>query len=219
MGFGGGMPDLGGADPNMVGMPPMPMESFNPAANITQTFDPTKRKDLSRRNSDERVGDLRGQPEDEIISTEDVSDSTRDALDTEGIRRDVTSPMGIDETIKYTHSLLERYRKHAKYVEARLIDKVFYKEMPWFRPASVRASSCSSVNESLLVETWGPDAGKQGSGDVLIESTKQMLKEQIDSASQNVSKIEVDSESILDESMFDYQSRLHKILNSLSSPD
>lgn len=108
MGMGGGM-DMGmgapmggapgGAPPAVGGMPPIPMESFNPAANILGGAG-TGKKDLSRRNSNERIKTVRGLPEEEIMSAEDVSNSAGDGVDVDGIRRDIESPFGMKEHVE-----------------------------------------------------------------------------------------------------------------------
>ncbi len=97
-GLGGGAPmgDLGGAPPAVGGMPAIPMESFNPAADVLPG---AARKDLSRRNANERIKTIRGVPEDEVISANDILDSPGESMDVDGIRRDIESPFGMREHI------------------------------------------------------------------------------------------------------------------------
>lgn len=96
----------GGAPPNVAGMPSIPMENFNPAAEVTHNK--SSRKDLSRRNSNERITTVRDLPINEIpvLNQEEILDSE---LDLDGLERSITSPMGANETAnqKYEKILLE----------------------------------------------------------------------------------------------------------------
>jgi hypothetical protein len=96
MGGMGGMPDLGGAPPNVSGMPTMP-ESFNPA--VTNNGFGAGGKDLNRRGSDERIQTTRGSDESLIQDYEDVSRDASSDLGIDTIDRANTSPMGTNESI------------------------------------------------------------------------------------------------------------------------
>lgn len=177
-GMGGTGMDLGGAAPNVSGMPPLPMESFNPAAEVLSTNNPTQRKDLSRRNSDERIATDRGVPKDEIVNSTDVSDSTSGAFDTDGIRRTYDSPMGANESIKSDlKDILKEYRHISSMVNGNIMDDLFYKEMPFLRPTSRKATYCNSINEDILTETFGGSVYDKST--LLKEniSTRKLLKE------------------------------------------
>lgn len=99
----------GGAMPNVMGSPSVPMESFNPAAQVTGNGKVTH-KDLTRRNSNERIGELRELPVDELPN-QDIEDILDAGLDTDGLQRAITSPMGTNESVKNKKDILKETRE------------------------------------------------------------------------------------------------------------
>lgn len=167
-GMGGGMPpldmgggDMGGAPPNVMGTP-MP-EAFNPAAEVLDNGSDGGLKDLSRISSNERVKTTRGQPETEITTKADVEGSVETALDTDSMRRDITSPMGQKESSAAQGLvILENYRTHTKNYKS-----IVEKDWDSYYYNSVNASS---VIDNTIIEFLEARLTS-------IKSSKELLKE------------------------------------------
>lgn len=109
MGMGGGlggMPpmDMGGADPNVGGMPPLP-EGFNPAAATTTA----PNKNFHRKTSslgDERTKMSRGGAESDVITGDELANSIAGEFGLDDLRRTVSSPMGMKESLSNFQALL-----------------------------------------------------------------------------------------------------------------
>ena len=115
MGMGGGMGAMGGGMGGMDmggGMPPMDMGGVDPggaAPNVMgmpESFDPNKRKDLTRRNANERIATERGHGENEIFDMDQVADMGTDEVDLDGIYRNITSPMGAKESVEFGYTIV-----------------------------------------------------------------------------------------------------------------
>ena len=220
-GMGGGM---GGAAPNISGLP---MESLNPAA---QSFGAPEsganhRKDLTRRNSDERIAEKRGVaelPSDMVDDQKDVQVSADTAMDMSGIEREYTSPMGTNESNSVTISLktiLEGYRGLTREVREDVADRLLYKAYPFLRATRGSAATCESINESILAEQFG-DVGEDQ--ELLSEiSTRRILQmERQRVLTESREKIKQSdtgtAEQLLEKALEDTDAKLTEILKRFS---
>ena len=230
---GGGM---GGAEPNITGLP---MEGFNPAAGSFGQSD-GKMKDLTRRNSNERIASKRGVaelPSDQVVGKEEVSDSVSDAFDLDGLEREYTSPMGTNESVVVhgIDALLKEYKNLSKKISGKYLDDMCHKVFPFLETSS-GAVKCDSIDQDTLIETFGDTRGEANilgetsSTRVLLEKERgRILEEQ----SQRIEKILTESallddseelsedkkediESYLSEAMEESQRKIEEILKSVS---
>lgn len=227
MGLGGGM-DLGGAPPNVGGLG---MEGLNPAAKGFGGGDSSKMKDLTRRNSDERIADERGVaelPSDFADGADDAQDVAADSVDMAGLEREYTSPMGTNESVNIIDSfksLLSEYRSLGRSINSEVADKLLYKTYPFLKPTARKAANCDSITSQNLIETFG-DIGKEQ--EILSEiSTRSLLEREKDRLlAEHIEKIEQlkevniegseTAEEYLEESMNRIDSKLTEILKRFS---
>jgi hypothetical protein len=197
-----GAPDMGGAPPNISGAPPIPMESFNPAASTLTAGNPTKRKDLTRRNANERIATQRGMPEEQIVSSEDVSDTPGEAYDIAGLERTYTSPMGNNESTKFSfEKILLEYREMSKKNQTNLYESLVHKEMPWTKAQSRRGSQCTSISPGEISLFFGESSS----------NVKTVLTEGLNSFESETR----DGNTLLEEAMEELEKRTEEILKTI----
>lgn len=177
-GLASNMGSEGGAPANVSGLPPVP-ESLNPAAKI---YGPGG-KDLSRRSANERVATKREMDDTgaDVFTAEEVADFTNDAVDMDGVRRTISSPLGMEESRKQsvTEASLQESLKNF-----RLLSEQYKRagcgtmledlsaHYSFLRPTVASARECVSITEHWLREQFGEDAG-------LVRELKGILKESL----------------------------------------
>lgn len=171
-GGGGGLTSnmgaLGGEQPNMGGAPGLPTEGLNPAA---QSFTGHGGKDLSRRSANERVATKRGHPENDLITADEVADSGLDVVDTDGQRRMISSPFGMNEQLNES---LINYQNLSKITPTDALNSML--PFGFGRGTVVSARHCE-VKESFLERQFGKEIGlkKSESSGVLTESLDEAI--------------------------------------------
>lgn len=159
----------GGAPPNLGGAGMTVPESMNPAAKILSG---KGGKDLTRRDSEERIATKRGiDGISDILTAEDVGDSG-EAVDVDGVRRTISSPFGMEESLKESLGQYKALIGEYKNVNGGNIFDNLSSFYSFLRPASVSAKQCSSINEKWLKEQFG-----EGNPNLKEPGMRKFLKE------------------------------------------
>jgi hypothetical protein len=158
---GGGMGLGGGLAPGLGGMG----ESFNP-----------EMKDLERDSSgDTRKREKRGLGETGLSREEDWVDDDPSSI--KDIKRTAIPKAESRDFIKEARNCIEEYQKLRKEIEGKvekdILENVVYKTHPFLRPMEVSAQSISEMNEDILRETFGEEAGSSEN------NTKKVLQEAV----------------------------------------
>lgn len=219
MGGGMGMPpmDMGGAAPNVGGMPPIPMESYNP---LNEAFPGTEnnsgartdlmgqKKDLMRGRDEygeyTRSKETRGLddlPDAGLVKSVDLVDgSAEDELSNVG--RTYTSPMGDSKNFfNDMKEFLNEYNSHTKQS----------KNVSIFGYTKISAKGCTSLTDKCLTETFGGNMDDESA--VLNENFE--TKQFFDDMNENWYGLLKKSNESIEDRLILTENKIEKLLNNI----